>query len=129
MADFEATTQVAAPASTLFDYLARVENLPRYVDRMTAAVPAGGEAVTVTARMPDGQEVQGEAWFRVDHEARTLAWGSEGPNDYSGRLEVTGDAGASSVTVHVSTARTEDAEVQDGVDATVARIRELVEAG
>jgi hypothetical protein len=76
-----------APADRLFDYLSDIENLPRYFDSMTSAEPAEDDAVRTTANV-DGQKVEGEAWFRVDDDARRIEWGSEGPNDYSGWLRV-----------------------------------------
>ncbi len=129
MADYERAQTVAAPAGALFEFVADVGNLPRYFERMTAAEPAGGEAVRVTAQI-DGREREGEAWFRVDQEARRVEWGSEGPNDYHGWLDVT-DAGGgrSTVTVHVSTVRVEDRpdELNQGLDRTLGNVKRLVE--
>jgi len=59
----------------LFDYLSDVGNLPRYFSRMTSAQPGQGEEVRTTAKMPDGTEAQGDAWFRVDQSAQRIAWG------------------------------------------------------
>jgi uncharacterized membrane protein len=83
MADYERSQTVEAPAGALFGFLADVGNLPRYFEQMTSAEPAGAEAVRVTAEV-DGREQEGEAWFRVDQEAKRVEWGSEGPNDYHG---------------------------------------------
>src|SRR5215211_5995437 len=55
MADYERSQTVEAPAGALFEFLADVGNLPRYFEQMTAAEPAGGEAVRVTA-VVDGRE-------------------------------------------------------------------------
>jgi ribosome-associated toxin RatA of RatAB toxin-antitoxin module len=71
MADYERSQTVEAPAGALFEFLADVGNLPRYFEQMTAAEPAGGEAVRVTA-VVDGREREGEAWFRVDREAKRV---------------------------------------------------------
>ena len=127
MADYLASTAVSASADDLFAYLSDVHNLPKYMDRMTSAEPAEGEAVDVTADLGNGHQVEGEAWFHVDDEARALSWGSEGPDDYSGRLHVAGDDSASTVTVTLSTERVEGEQIQAGLDRTVARIKELVE--
>lgn len=129
MADYRARTDVNAPAGSLFAYLSDVSNLPKYFDRMTSAVPRGGEAVEATAVLPDGREEKGEAWFRVDDAAQTLAWGSEGPNDYHGRLEVTATGDASVVEVTLSTERVESDEIQHGLDHSVQTIKRLVEGG
>jgi hypothetical protein len=129
MAEYERSQRVEAPAGAVFDFLADVGNLPRYFERMTAAEPAPGEAVRVRAEV-DEQVYEGEAWFRVDREARRLEWGSEGPNDYHGWLEVSeGEGGRSTVAVHVSTERVEDRpdEINQGIDRTLGNVRRLVE--
>ena len=97
---------------------------------MTSAAPGDGEEVRTTARMPDGTEVQGEAWFRVD--ARP-AGSSGGPRDRAStpaasRCGAAGDG--SEVEVHLHTTRVEDgdAEVQQGIDETLGRIRTRREA-
>lgn len=127
MGDYSGTTTVAASEADLFDYLSDVSNLPKYFARMTSAAPGDGEEVRTTARMPDGTEAQGNAWFTVDQSAKHIDWGSEGPSDYAGRLDVTADGDGSTVTVYLHTTRAEGAEVQDGIDETLAKIKELVE--
>jgi uncharacterized membrane protein len=127
LADYQSRTDVNAPAQHVFGYLADIANLPMYFERMTSAEPAEGDAVHVTADLGDRQ-VEGEAWFTVDHEARTLSWGSEGPNDYHGRLEVSdASSGAAAVTVTLSTSRADGPEIQQGLDETVANVKRVVE--
>ena len=129
MADYERAQTVRASAAALFDFLADVGNLPRYFEQMTAAEPAGGEAVRVRAEI-DGQTQEGEAWFRVDRDALRVEWGSEGPNDYHGWLDVTDEGGGrSSVAVHVSTVRVEDRpdELNQGLERTLGNLKRLVE--
>lgn len=129
VADYENTTQVSAPADTLFDYLADIDNLPAYFARMKSARPVdGGDAVHTVAEGPDGQTVEGEAWFRVDRAALRIEWGSQGESDYSGYLDVTPAGAGSQVEVHISTARVRSDSVQDGVDETVRTIKAKVEA-
>src|SRR5947209_13653167 len=130
MGDFTESTTVDADAQSLFDYLSDVGNLPDYFSRMTSAEPGDGEEVHTTAQMPDGSEVEGDAWFRVDNDAQRIDWGSEGPNDYHGYLEVTASGTISTVEVHLQTTRVEDgdAEVEDGLRETLANIKEQVES-
>lgn len=129
MADFESTTTVDAPAQALFDYLSDVSNLPTYFARMTSARKGDGDEVKTTAKLPDGREVEGDATFTVDSDAKTLEWGSEGPSSYGGRLEVASSGDGSTLTVHLHTTRVEagDSQVQQGVDETVANVKRLVE--
>jgi len=129
MADFFSSTAVNASEQVLFDYLSTVANLPRYFSRMTSAEPGDGDEVHTTARLPDGQQVRADAWFRVDREARRIEWGSEGQSTYRGRLEVSVKSDTVWVDVHVHTTRVHDGDpiVQHGVDDTVTTIKKLVE--
>jgi hypothetical protein len=133
--DYEGSTTVDAPADELFEYLSKVENLPQYFDRMTSAHNLPGDEVEVEAKVEPGdagssegdaeQTVGGDAWFRIDADHRTLAWGSEGPHDYHGQLEVTpsGEA-ASTVTVRLHTTHQTEG-IEDGIDATLANIQRI----
>ena len=135
MADYEGNTTVDAPADDLFDYLSKVENLPQYFDRMTSARNLPGDEIEVEAKVEPGdagasggegeRTVGGDAWFRIDADRRTLAWGSEGPHDYHGQLEVTPSGQASStVTVRLHTMH-EAEGIQGGIDETLANIQRL----
>jgi uncharacterized membrane protein len=135
MEDYEGSTTVDSPADELFEYLSKVENLPQYFDRMTSARNLPGDEVEVEARIEPGdagssggdgeRTVAGDAWFTIDADNRTLRWGSEGPHDYHGELEVTasGEA-ASTVTVRLHTTRQAEG-IQDGIDETLSNIQRL----
>lgn len=129
MADFSDTTTVSAKPDAVFAYLSDMGNLPRYFARMTSAERGDGEEVRTTASLPDGREVQGDAWFRVDDDAQELSWGSEGPSSYSGSLHVRASGDGSEVEVQLHTTRVEagDPEVQDGLRETLAKVKEQVE--
>ena len=128
MGDYQHSVDVAAPAGQLFGYLSDVRNLPRYFSAMTSAEPAGDEAVHVAATT-HGNTREGEAWFRVDQQRQHLEWGSEGPSDYHGRLDVSGDGATSSVTVFLHTERHDSGDVEQGIIDTLADVKRLVEAG
>lgn len=104
MGDYSGSADVGAPAGQLFDYLSEISNLPRYFTTMTSAEPAGQDEVHVVADV-DGVTREGEAWFRVDRERRHLEWGSEGPDNYHGYLDVAGDGARASVAVFLHTER------------------------
>ncbi len=128
MADYENTTQVNAPPQALFDYLADINNLPEYVRWIRSATPIdGGDAVHFVVELPDGQVMEGQAWFGVDRAAMRMAWGSEGTRDYRGELAVHSGDGSSQVWARISTARGERKQLQRGVDQTVAAIKGNVE--
>ena len=138
MGTYEQSIAVAVPPSRLYAYLSDVDNLPEYMPRITQAhaVDDGdavddGEAVDVTARIdPEGEEpqtVHGQAWLRVREEGRSLEWGSQGPNDYHGELEVDAADDGSTLTVRLHTERTEGDQVDAALREVVDQVKELVE--
>jgi len=120
------SVEVDAAPSALFDHLSDIRNLPRYFEGMTSAEAAPGEAVRLTAKLPDGSTRSMEAWFKVDPQARRLDWGSEGPSDYHGwlTLEPVGDHRAL-VTVGLTTSGDDE---PPGLADTLANIREQFES-
>jgi uncharacterized membrane protein len=128
MGDHSGSAEVRAPAGQLFGYLSEVSNLPRYFTAMTSAEPAGQDEVHVVADVA-GITREGEAWFRVDRERRHLEWGSKGPGNYHGYLDVTSDGAAASVAVFLHTERVDSGDIDRGIADTLAHIKQLVEAG
>jgi hypothetical protein len=126
--DYSGSADVRVPAGQLFGYLSEVSNLPRYFTAMTSAEPAGQDEVHVVADV-DGVTREAEAWFRVDRERRHLEWGSEGPDNYHGYLDVTGDGATASVTVFLHTEGVDSGDIDRGIAGTLAEIKRLVEAG
>jgi hypothetical protein len=140
MADYERSTTVDAPRDELFEFLSTVDNLPRYMDRMTSARSLPGDAVEVEATVEPGdvgsdsgpgdgsdtgaRTVAGDAWFTIDADTKTLHWGSEGPHDYHGELQVTGDEATSTVTVRLHTLHEADG-IDQGIEQTLANIQRL----
>ncbi|MGW5088526.1 SRPBCC family protein [Streptomyces sp. 067-1] len=132
MGTYEKSITVAVPPERLFAYLADVENLPAYLPRLISARPQGGDRVTVSAHIdpPDGpeQDVTSDAFIRVTEQGKNLEWGSPGPNDYHGRLHVTGgDEDTSRLTVELHTERTEGEPVEDGLEEALRGIKNAVE--
>lgn len=130
MGDYQHSQNVDAPAGELFDYLADVHNLPRYFSTMTSAERSEGDAVTVTVTANvHGNSEEGEAWFRVNRESQHLDWGAEGPSNYHGSLDVTGDQTSSTVSVSLHTERVDSGEIEQGIEETLSNIKRLVESG
>ena len=134
MATYERTVQVEAHPERLFAFLAEVGNLPTYFEQMTSAERREGESVHTTAVIrPEGQperEVEGNAWFRVNEAELKIEWGSEGPNDYHGELDVSPAGEGSDVTVRLWTERDGDeGAIEDGLERTLANVKRLAESG
>lgn len=134
MGDYEESTTVAVSANELFSYLQDVDNLPTYLPRLTSVRPSGEGTYTVTAHIhPEGGEardVEGEAWMSVKTEGRTLAWGSAGPNDYQGELDVDpgDDDGTARLTVRLHTERTEGPSIENGLRETISGLKSAAES-
>jgi uncharacterized protein YndB with AHSA1/START domain len=132
MGDYEASTTVQVDPDRLFAYLSDVEQLPAYLPRLTEAHATHDDKVDVTAVIqPEGEarrEVEAEAWMEVVEPGRKLRWGSPGPNDYRGELDVDAADGDSSVlTVRLHTEHAEGDQIDHGLDEALAGIKSAVE--
>ena len=136
MGTYEHSTVVTADPDELFAYLSDVHNLPDYFAAMREAEPAGeaegdvpDDSIAVhTVADVDGTRREGEAWFTTDADARTLRWGSEGPSHYGGELRVDANGDdVATVTVVLHTEHVEGERIQEGLETTLAQIKENVE--
>ena len=128
MPEYARQQDVQASAEALFDYLSTIENLPRYFSGMTSARPGDTPGTIDTTAQVEGREVAGTARFEVDEEANRIEWSAEGPNDYRGWLEVSGDDTRSTVEVHIHTEREGEREdIEQGLGETMRAIQRLVE--
>ncbi len=134
MPQYSATQTVDVDAKRLFAYLSEVDNLPDYFPRITSARRTDDDKIEVTASVPDGsgdtRGERGEAWLRVEQADTTLVWGSPGPNDYEGRLDLDPvDDDSCTLTVAITTDRADaDSErMQQGVDEAVRGVKEAAE--
>jgi hypothetical protein len=126
MPTYRRTRALHAGEERVFEYLADIGNLPKYFDQMTAAKPAGGDTVEVTAEV-HGETERGEAWFRVDRTARRIQWGSAG-SAYSGALDVHADQDRTIVDIELHTEHTAADEIDQALDATLDHLQQQVEA-
>ena len=118
------TEFVAASPERVFDALADVGNLPRYVPQLTAAHRLDGDRVSVEARY-EGHTQAGEAWFKTDPTERKIEWGSPGSR-YHGSIKISPEGDGTLLSLYLSTAHGDapDSDVMGTLDA----IRRLVEA-
>jgi uncharacterized membrane protein len=135
MPEFSRRATIEAAPDELFEYLSKVENLPKYFSRLTEAHHTRGDEVHVAAdaAVAGGQgdvngEIHAEAWFTIDADNMALHWGSEGENDYKGELKVTPSGDASVVEVTLHTEHDEPDSINQGIDETLSNIGRLVAA-
>ena len=102
MAEFEGEKLMPADAERVFDIVADVDNLDRWLPGMVSVHPSGGEAVDVDVERSD-EEHHATGTLGVRREQLRLEWGGRGTADYAGWLQVAhADGGRSSVTLHLS---------------------------
>lgn len=96
---------------------------------MTSAQRGNGEEVLTTARLPDGREVEGKAWFRVDENEHTIQWALKDrtPTPATLRSTVKAIARKYPFACIPPACRAGDQAVQDGLGRTLANIKRLVE--
>lgn len=130
MPDYERERAVETTAGRVYELLSDVRNLPWYFPGITSATPVdGGDAVHTTATIaPPGQperDVEGEAWFRTDDDARSIEWGAEGDSGYRGSLTVAEDGTGSRLTLALHSDTPHDG-IEQSIDETLDRIDTLL---
>lgn len=132
MTEYTDDVYIAIAPNVLFDYLSDVENVPRYMPRVTHAHEIGDGAVEVhaTPKLADGStvDVQGSAWTRIDAPGRTMSWGSiGGRHGYKGLFDVDADGDGSRLFVRIRSERADGAAVRVGLQDTLTKIKSIVE--
>jgi carbon monoxide dehydrogenase subunit G len=138
MGDYEGTTTVDVPRDDLFEYLSRIQNLSRYLARMTKVCAQVGNEANIEVQTRTGdvgvrddepeRTVRGKAWLHVDADARRLEWGAEGPHDYHGELEVSSDVEDETTTrvvVRLYTLHDDAESIEEGLAETLENIERL----
>lgn len=141
MSDYIHSLRVEARADQVFDYVSDIHNLPDYLPTVRRAEPQGNERVAIEGNA-SGNAYASDGFFKVDRNQRRMEWGSDGENEYRGRLEVREmDGGkACDVSVHLSfTPRPDlaqrfedqtgdrDRTVRQGIETALASIKNACE--
>ncbi len=113
MADYGDRIDVTGSADAVFAFISNISNLPQYLPTVHGAHAHGADRVEVDG-MANGHQYASAGWFKVDQDARSMSWGSDGQNDYAGRMTVTGDAHAAQVECTLRFSPT--AEIKDAMD-------------
>ena len=135
MAEYEHAATVQAPADQVFEFVSNVRNMPKYLPTVQSATPDGAERVAVEGEA-NGHHYDSDGHFKVDAAQRTMEWGAD-EDDYTGRLKVDGQGSQSTITIHLSFKEQgggddqhipdQTRRVQDGLEAAVESIRNLIE--
>ncbi len=139
MPEYTDRIDVSAAPEAVFRFVADINNLPKYLPTVHQAKPQAGERVEVDGEA-NGHHYHSDGWFKTDAATRTMMWGSDGENDYSGRMRVSGDGQRSTVECSlkfepkpsVKQAMDEhqggpSAAMTDGLRASLQSIKNLIE--
>lgn len=141
MPDFESAVSVNAAPQSVFDFVSRIENLPKYLPTVKQAESAGPGRVRVTS-VVQGESRTQDGRFEATAPDQRLQWGSDGDKDYHGWMEIQDSGnGQSNVTVHLHLnpppqdaqdiqQRTGDSfeqQMQEGVERCLQSIKNQVE--
>lgn len=119
MPTYEQTMTIPASAQQIYDFIADVENLPKYLPTTQEAHSQGTDRVVVEGSAA-GHPYHADGYLRPNPNEMSLAWGAD-EGFYSGELEVEGESDESQVTVRLMFKERPDA---DGRGPTEADIRE-----
>lgn len=139
MSHYESELKVQAEPDAIFAYVKDPENMPKYLSTVHEAHAQGPDRVSVDGEAA-GHEYHSDGWFKVDDDARTMSWGSDGENKYSGHLTVRPHEDHSHVAVALdfepkpgqeaafeAQTGSRDETVQKGLDAALQSIKNEME--
>lgn len=117
MSEFVSKIDISAPADDVFAYVTDISRMPEYLPTLQKAMPAGDNKIRMQGQA-GGHPYDAEGWFQVHQNERTMLWGSDGQNRYSGNLEVMSQGDVCLLTVTLKF------EASPGMDADFAKLME-----
>lgn len=100
MGEYEEKLTMSAGPDEVFDFVADIRNLPKYLPTTKDAQSQGPERVRVQGEA-QGHRYDSDGYLRPDRGARRMEWGAD-EGYYSGWMQVAPNGGGSDVTVHIS---------------------------
>lgn len=135
MAEYEQSMSIQASPDQIFDFVADIGNLPKYLPTTKSAQSQGEDRVQVQGSA-EGHQYNADGYLRPDRGNYRLEWGAD-EQYYSGHLQIepNGDS-ASNVTVHISLRGTPpgadpsdkpaDSQIQEGLVTALQSIQNHV---
>ncbi len=135
MADYQQTLGMQAPPDAVFDFVADVANMPRYLPTTKSAQAQGQDRVRVQGEA-HGHRYDSDGFLRRDRGRHRLEWGAD-EGYYSGWLQVRPAGQGSEVTVSISLTGTppgadpgrkpSDDDIDEGLRKGLESIRDQLE--
>ncbi len=139
MSHYSSELKVKSDPDSVFDYVKKPENMPKYLPTVHGAHEQGAGRVAVDGEAA-GHDYHSDGWFKVDDTERTMSWGSDGENKYSGSLTVRAHEDHSHLQVQLdfepkpgqeeafkAQTGSRDETVQKGLDAALQSIKNEIE--
>ncbi|GAC1314647.1 MAG: hypothetical protein NVSMB12_08300 [Acidimicrobiales bacterium] len=126
MPTFKSSVSIEQPPEVAFEFLCDLRNVPRYLDAVTSVEDIGEGRIRVRIDV-GGQATVTDGTFRV-HEGhrRRVEWTVDGPDEYSGWLEVDPEGEVCSVTAEVRTNR--ESELDADLDRALFALKNELDA-
>lgn len=113
MPEYTDRITVDAAPDAVFRFVSDIQNLPKYLPTVHHAAPQTGERIALEGQA-NGHHYNSDGWFKVDPAAMTMSWGSDGENDYSGKMTVI--AHGQAATVECALRFSPSPEIKDAMD-------------
>ena len=136
--EYSDTLTVDAPAAQVFDFVADIKNMPKYLPTTKQASDAGPERVHVEGSA-GGHDYVAEGYLRPDREALRMEWGAD-EGYYKGSMDLDDQGGGKTeVTIRISLLGAppgaperpdggpDDSDVREGLRKGLESIRNHVE--
>jgi uncharacterized membrane protein len=98
--EYEDSLTVNAEVGPVFDFVADVRNLPKYLPTTKSAQKQGADRVRVQGAA-EGHSYDSDGYLRPDQVRHRLEWGAD-EGYYSGWMQLEDRSGRTEVTVHIS---------------------------
>ena len=140
MSEFTTQIEINAPADDVFSYVTDISRMPEYMPTLQDASAVGDGKIRMKGEVK-GHSYDRTGWFQTHEFNRTMLWGSDGDNQYSGDLEVVDQHGTSVLHINLMFGALPDMsdedrkkleahapQIQQGLDESAAGIKKACEA-
>jgi hypothetical protein len=130
--EYEESLSMRAAAGEVFDFVRKVQNLPKYLPTTTDAQSQGQDCVRVQGEA-QGHSYDSDGYLRSDPASKRLEWGAD-EGYYAGWMQIRDSGDGSTVTVHLSlrakpggSKGPSPEQVREGLSKSLDSIRNQVE--
>ncbi len=126
--EFESSTFVDAASDAVYDFVADIANMPKYMPTTKSAQSQGENRVRVQGG-GEGFQYDSDGYLRRNSDGNRLEWGAD-EGHYNGWMQVDDEGGGSNVTIHLTFKKLEgmpDEAVNEALQAALKSIKNEVE--